>query len=226
MFPFTLILWKFLPELRFIQLPWRWLLCLNAALALLMGMGVRRWLSRALIYAAMLVTLAVVWHWMQPPWWDKAADLEEMHDNLEKGVGYESVEEYVPTRGDVEAVQREGPDVVVEDGTGQIQIDDWTPESKSFRAVVTRPSRLVLHLFDYPAWKAEVNGHPITVETLAATGQTIIPVPPGTNSVHVIFSRTWDRRAGAALSGITFLLMVVFFLLPARKTALVNNGGS
>jgi hypothetical protein len=224
MFPFTLILWKYFPELRFVQLPWRWLLCLNAALALLMGIGVRRWLSRALIYVAMLVTLAAVWHWMQPPWWDKGADLEEMSDNLEKGVGYESVEEYVPTRGDVEAVQRDAPDVVVEGGAGQIQIDDWTPESKSFTAVVTRPSRLLLHLFDYPGWKAEVNGHPITAETLAATGQTVIPVPPGTNSVHVIFSRTWDRTAGAIASGITLLLMVLLFVLPGKR-ALVNNGG-
>jgi len=217
MFPFTLVLWKYLPELRFVQLPWRWLLCLNAALALLMALGVRRWLPRALIYAAMLVTLAAVWHWMQPPWWDKASDLEEMHDNLEQGVGYESVEEYVPTRGDVEAVQRDAPEVVVEGGTGQIQIDDWTPESKSFRAVVTQPSRLVLHLFDYPAWKTEVNGHSVIAETQADTGQTIIPVPPGTNSVHVIFSRTWDRKAGAILSGIALLFMILLFLLPARE---------
>jgi hypothetical protein len=221
MFPFTLILWKYLPQLRFIQLPWRWLLCLNAALALLVTMGVRRWLSRTLVCAAMLVTLAVVWHWVQPPWWDKAADIAEMSDDQKEGRGYESVDEYVPTRGDVEAIQRDAPEVVVEgDGqiqAGQIQMDDWAPESKSFRADVTRPSRLVLHLFDYPAWKVEVNGRPMTTETQAGTGQMIIPVQPGTNRVHIIFSRTWDRTAGAVISGIALLFVVVLFLLPARK---------
>jgi hypothetical protein len=140
-----------------------------------------------------------------------------MSDNLEEGRGYESVNEYVPTRGNVQAIQRDAPEVVVEGGSGQIQIDAWRAESKSFRAIVTQPSRLVLHLFDYPAWKIEVNGQPMTAETLASTGQTIIPVPPGANSVHMIFSRTWDRTAGAVLSGMAILFVVVLFLLSARK---------
>src|SRR5262249_7089517 len=31
MLPFTFVLWQYLPQLRFVQLPWRWLLCLNVA---------------------------------------------------------------------------------------------------------------------------------------------------------------------------------------------------
>jgi hypothetical protein len=221
MFPFTLILWKYLPQLRFVQLPWRWLLCLNAALALLVAMGVRRWLSRALVYAAMLVTLAAVWHWVQPPWWDRAADIQDMRDNLDEG-GYESVDEYVPTGGDVQAIRRDAPEVIVEgDGqiqAGQIKMDDWAPESKSFTAIVPQPSRLVLHLFNYPAWNVKVNGRPMTAETQTATGQMIIPVQPGTNRVRIIFSRTWDRTAGAAISGVALLFMVVLCLLARKKT--------
>src|SRR6267142_1037852 len=98
MLPITFIFWQNLPQLRYVQFPWRWLLCLNVALALLLSMAMRRWLFRLLVYTAMLVALALVWNKLQPPWWDNRADIRELRDNLDEGRGYESVEEYVPVR--------------------------------------------------------------------------------------------------------------------------------
>lgn len=216
MLPFTSILWKFLPELRFIQLPWRWLLCLNVAVTLLMAMSMRRWLSRGLVYAAMLVALAAGWRWVQPPWWDTRADITEMNDNIQEGRGYESVREYIPAAGDLETIQHDAPQVAVEGESGQIQVERWTPEAKLFRVGVAQPARLVLHLFNYPAWKVEVNGQPTATETQNDTGQMMIPVQAGENRVRVIFSRTWDRRAGAAISGLA-LFLIVFLLFLGQK---------
>src|SRR4029077_20333801 len=42
MFSFTLVAWQHLPELGYMQHPWRWLLCLNLALALLVPLAWRR----------------------------------------------------------------------------------------------------------------------------------------------------------------------------------------
>jgi len=39
----------------------------HVALALLLSMAMRRWLFRALVYAAMLVALTLVWNKLQPP---------------------------------------------------------------------------------------------------------------------------------------------------------------
>jgi hypothetical protein len=213
MLPFTVILWKFLPELRFIQLPWRWLLCLNVALALLVAMSMRRWLSRALVYAAMLVALAAGWHWVQPPWWDTRADIAEMNDNIQEGQGYESVREYIPSAGDLETIDHDAPQVAVESDSGQVQIADWAPEKKIFSVGVAQPARLVLHLFNYPAWKVEVNGRPTATETQNETGQMMIPIQPGENHIRVNFSRTWDQTAGAAISGLALLLIALLLFL-------------
>lgn len=211
MFPFTLLLWKYLLELRFVQIPWRWLLCLNAPLALLVSMGVQRWLARCLVYAAMIIALAAVWHRVQAPWWDRAVDIEAMANDQAEGRGYESVFEYLPAGANVEGVSKSAPNISMKGDRGQVQIDNWGPESKSFSVTVTRPSRLTLHLFSYPAWKVEINGHSIDAEAQDDTGQVIIPVQTGNSSVRIIFSQTWDRTLGAAISSAAFLIAFLLF---------------
>src|SRR5262249_28656700 len=72
----TLPLWNRLPELRFVQFPWRWLLCLNVAFALAIVCGLRRWWSRIALGLVTLCVIPVVWHRVQTPWWDNAADIQ------------------------------------------------------------------------------------------------------------------------------------------------------
>ena len=89
MFSISNPLWQYLPKFRFVQLPFRWLLCLNAALALLLAMATRRWLTRALAAAALLTVLLVVGYRIQPPWWDNARDIQEMKEAMLEGAGNE-----------------------------------------------------------------------------------------------------------------------------------------
>ena len=67
---FSFFLYRILPEIRFVQLPLRWLLCLNVAFVLLITLAFRPWLLRGLACAVMLLVLIWVWHRVQPPWWD------------------------------------------------------------------------------------------------------------------------------------------------------------
>src|SRR5258708_2751910 len=69
----TNLLWQHLPKLRFVQLPWRWLLCLNAVLALLLTMSTRRWSLRFLAAGVLLGAVVLAGYRIQPPWWDMAA---------------------------------------------------------------------------------------------------------------------------------------------------------
>ena len=220
MFSFTFSLWQHLPKLRFVQLPWRWLLCLNVPFALLTTMAWRRWAMRAAVCAAMLFVLMVAWHRVQPPWWDTAADINEMLDNQQDGPGYEGTDEYVPTGADPYEIDKNARRVTF-DGAGRsrIEVKQWSAESKFFIADVTSPGKLVLRLFNYPAWRAEVNGHPVAPETHDVSGQLMIPVETGQNQVRITFIRTWDRTAGGIISALTavFVLIVGFFM---RSTSL------
>jgi hypothetical protein len=205
----SLWLYRFLPEMRYVQLPLRWLLCLNVGFALFVAMASRRWLVRALACLAMLAVLLVVGHRVQPPWWDDRGDIAEMVDHQLDGSGYEGIDEYVPNGVDVYEINHDARRVTFQgEGTSRIHITRWAPESRSLTADVSQPGKLVLKLFNYPAWKVEVNNRPVQTESLNITGQMVIPVAAGDHEVQVTFTRTRDREIGAFISFATVILFL------------------
>jgi 6-pyruvoyl-tetrahydropterin synthase related domain len=217
---FSLVLYRMLPELQYVQLPLRWLLCLNVGFALLVTMASRRWLVRALAGLAMLAVLALVWHRVQPPWWDDAGDVAEMEDNQENGVGYEGIDEYAPTGADVYEIKQDARRVSFEgDGSSRIRITQWGPESKSFSANVGQPGKLVVKLFSYPAWRVEVNNRPVQTAALKITGQMVIPVEAGDNQVRITFVPGRDRKIGGSISLATGILIFGALLFNRRSAS-------
>ena len=229
MFSFSFLLYRILPELRFVQLPWRWLLCLNVAFALLLTMASKRWLVRILPAVVMLVLLLWVWQRVQAPWWDNAADVFEMEDNQKTGSGYEGADEYVPNGADPYEIKKDAHRVSFEgEGSSRIHVTEWGAESRSFTANVSQPGKLVLKLFNYPAWIVAVNGRPVETATLEVTGQMIVPVEAGENRVRIIFARTGDRTIGGFISlgtGILLLAGVLFLRRIPRRIPMSNEEG-
>jgi hypothetical protein len=217
-FSFTSFLWERLPQLRYLQLPWRWLLCLNVALALFITMASRRWMVRVLICIAMLVLFGFVWHRVQVPWWEKAEDFAQMLDNQQSGAGYEGTDEYVPVEADPYEINKDASRVALDDNVAadqilQVRIQRWNAESKLFTAEISQPGQLLLRLFNYPAWRVEVNGQIVATTTRSVTGQMLIPVQAGENRVQITLTRTWDRTLGGIVTAVTALLFVIYFAL-------------
>ena len=210
-------LWDVLPKMRYMQFPWRWLLCLGIPFTLLTALGVRRWTSRVALYLAMLCLLAFVWHHFQPPWWDTSADLREMQDNVASGAGYEGTDEYTPAGADASSVDRDKDKdalrVTVEGPAhAAIRVSQWKVEQKIFTAEMSEADKLALHLFNYPAWRVEVNGRQVQTGLREGTGQMLVPVEAGANRVQITFIGTWDRTAGAWISGLAVLFTIMLLL--------------
>ena len=217
-FSFTSFLWERLPELRYLQLPWRWLLCLSVGLALFITIASRRWMVRVLICIAMLVLLGFVGHRVQVPWWEKAEDFAQMLDNQQSGAGYEGTDEYVPVEADPYEINKNASRVALDDNVAadqilQVRIQRWNAESKLFTVEVSQPGQLVLRLFNYSAWRVEVNGQMVATTTRSVTGQMLIPVQAGENRVQITFTRTWDRTLGGIVTAVTALLFGIYFAL-------------
>jgi hypothetical protein len=209
LFPITLPLWNHLPKLRFVQLPWRWLLCFNVAFALLISIAWRRWLPRLLVCATMLAALAFAGHRFQMPWWDRAPEIAALQQSIETAAGYEGTDEYTPVDADGYEISHDARRVTFQGkGMDQIRVLQWAPESRLFTAQVGSPGELVLRLFNYPAWRVEVNGRVVTTGGLDLTGQMTVPVQAGNNQVQITFARTRDRTVGGIVSSVAGLFVV------------------
>ena len=226
--PVSTLFWRFAPKLRFMQFPWRWLLCLSMILSVVVAFGMRRWPARALVCAGAILLIVFSGFRIQRPWWEDADDLQELRDNMVQqnttqpnvgAVGYEGTDEYTPNRADSSAIDRSARRVIV-DGPERagIHVVQWDAESKEFTAEMSAPARLTLHLFNYPAWKVEVNGRVVQAGTRESTGQMLVPVEAGLNRVQITFVRTWDRRVGGWISPVTALL-VLLWLATTRPRA-------
>lgn len=219
MFPLSAVLWKVLPKVQFMQFPWRWLLCLSMIFSIFVAVGMRRWWWRGAVCGLSILVIVMAGHRIQPPWWDNSADLREMQDNMSDRVGYEGTDEYTPVGADPAAINKDARNVTV-DGPAHaaIRVSRWDAESKMFTAEMSAPDQLALHLFCYPAWQAEVNGH--VVETASTDiGQMLVPVEAGMNRVQIRFVRTRDRAVGGWISLITVMSMIVWTLRARRRKA-------
>ena len=214
MFPVAAVLWKYLPKLEFMQFPWRWLLCLSMLFCIFLTVGVRRWWLRAAVCAVSILVIAIAWQRIQPPWWDNAADMREMQDNMADGIGYEGTDEYAPVSADPSAIDKDARKVTVDGpALAAIQVSRWDPEFKAFSAEMSAPDQLALRLFDYPAWHVEVNGRVVQTATREETGQMLVPVAAGMNRVRITFVRTWDRTVGGWISIVSLLSLGTWFVL-------------
>lgn len=206
LFSFTSLLWVHFPKLRFVQLPWRWLLCLGVPLSLFVTVAWKRWLPRLIICVVLLTAIVFCWRYLQPPWWDTALDIAELQRYTTEKTGYEGTDEYVPRAADPTEVAHDARWVTLDGpGNAQFRVLRWDPEIKLFTANVSQSTRLALRLFNYPAWQVEVNGHTVAAQTRELTGQILIPVAAGDNRVEVHFIRTWDRTVGGTISILTAL---------------------
>jgi hypothetical protein len=204
------LLWVHLPKLRFVQLPFRWLLCLNAALALLLAMAAKRWTSRLLACAVLLAAVILAGYRFQPPWWEKASDIRAMDNAVGDGTGYEGTDEYVPAGADPYELNKNLPRVSDETGAPVPSVMmAWGETEKHFTVQAAAPQDITVRLFNYPAWDVVVNGKPTPTRTADVTGLIIIPIAAGNNDVHIHFRRTNDRVAGNVVSLISLAVLAV-----------------
>ena len=222
MLPEAAIIWKVLPKLEFMQFPWRWLLCLSMMFVIFLTLGVRRWWMRFAVCAVAVLVIATAWVRIQAPWWDNAADLREMQDNMTDKIGYEGVDEYTPVGADPTAIDKDVRTVTINGpARGAIHIQRCEPESRAFTVQSSAADQVALRLFRYPAWQAEVNGRLVETSAHQDTGQMLVPIEAGMNRVELKFVRTWDRAVGGWISLVSVSLLSASLVLRRRAPSAV-----
>jgi uncharacterized membrane protein len=220
----TSLLWEFLPKLRFVQFPWRWMSTLAVPFACFLGAATA---SRSLPLitvnhkprliaalwimptAVMLVGSAIFF--VRHTWWDPD-DVPTLQSALTSGQGFEGTDEYDPIGDDHYNLPPKVPPQAVlltpadSPGTTSVALPAspvilrWTAEDKLVRLDTPTPARLALRLLNYPAWHIDLNGTVARPLPAAENNQMILEVPAGRSLVHITFTRTGDRIAGGILT--------------------------
>jgi hypothetical protein len=214
------LLWQWLPKLRFVQFPWRWMSILAVPFAYFLAAAVAKRRFRWIWLGAVLVLLAAMaTFFVRTTWWD-SDDVDTLRAGVAAGTGFDGVDEYdpvgddhynLPAKAARAAILADSSDVAA---GGTILVQHWTATEKSLRVTQREPARLALRLLNYPAWRVEANGSPVVPDSATDSGQMVLELPAGESHVTVRFVRTADRTLGGILS----LLSVLFALFWIART--------
>jgi uncharacterized membrane protein len=216
MIPVSAPLWKYLPKLRFVQFPWRWLFSLNTGCALLLGavLAVARPRQRKWALASggviFLVLLAVVHAFGGRP-----GKITSMQSLAQQKGGYTGFPEYTPPGGAIRENSASELFQVSEERRVKIHLRRRNAESLIFDCNAEQASQVRIALSFYPAWGAQVNGQP--VQPSQQDGLLVVAVPAGQSEVRINFVRTPDRLLGGILSLIGLAAVLLVAAPPGAK---------
>jgi len=211
-------LWNFLPKLRFVQFPWRWISILAVLASCFLAFVVEKrrgwiWFAGVLLFTIPLAHFLIV-----NTWWDED-EMPTQRDAIVSGHGFDGTDEYDPVGDDhldlpldaplAKALPADSADTFTP--RAQIRVDRWTSEQKWIHVVAQSDARIALRVLNYPAWRVELNGQPIHPERMDDVNQMVVPVNSGASEIRVVFTRTLDRTIGNAVSALSSLFLVCLF---------------
>jgi hypothetical protein len=251
MFPISRPVWNLLPEMPFLQYPWRLLEAVEAPMAIFFVAAVWQAGRSA---RAVVVTTCGAWFLAATVFagtcFFQVCDDEDavapMLGAYHAGAGFEGMYEYEPPGGDDSSVAMGLPDAcLVSDPSavlGKADPDNpesnpvWSadqnscqatfttvggaranPEHRTIRATIPHFGYLVLRLLSYPVWRVRVNGQLATTLHRRNDGLMAVPVPQGPVDLTVDWVSPPDVLAGRWVSGVSVLVLTVFWLQQRRR---------
>ena len=197
--------WQFVPELAFLQFPWRLLAITGVLLGLtlafaLRGLPLNRWAAAGLCLAlAAGLSLPFAGQFTQTcdPG-DAPADLARQ---FQAGTGVEATDEYTPEPADNDVLHPGSPPFWLGASPDQPAPKGASgPAPRQLTVRLSRPEYLILNLRDFPAWQVMVNGESARDRPERDDGLLTLSLPPGEDRVAVRERLTPDHIAGDLLS--------------------------
>ena len=244
--PLSTPLWRFTPQLAYMQFPWRWLLVLAPVAALFVAGGIaHRMRTPLLITVAAILCAASIVICTRPfhQYCDEEDNVSAQLALMQDGSGQEGTDEYTPHDDDNAEVDQDMPEVRVlaspaaeEPDSGKVQNPEYQPDpnaerhatvtvaqwSSEHRAVVLNTPAAgyaVFRLMDYPAWMIRQDGTIVRQHPHRDDGLLTISVPAGRSEIDIRWHTTPDIWFGRIISLLGFCVFVfVWYRERTRQT--------
>jgi hypothetical protein len=243
MLPISIVVWEYVPGMRYLQFPWRLLgpanlmlaVCAAGSLLLLPSGRWRHLISAAGLLAVLAFSLPVLY----PPMWspdfggvapqDIIAWEEESY-----ALGTTSTGDFLPVRaalGTIYPVQslvdsytRPGPVDRVNRAAllkeARVEVVEQRALYDRFSVYMPKESVFRLYLFYFPGWRAYVDGEEVEINVSKPEGFITFFIPQGEHDVVVRFEDTLPRTVGWVISALGLVgLIVAVLLMPSSLSA-------
>lgn len=243
--PPSLPLWNHLPKLRFLQFPWRWLVVLEAPMAIMLAAALwprsvsQRWKFCVVAVAVLVTSMFYATRTFFRPC-ASGADLPTLLARHSSGKGFWGAYEYAPPGTDNSLVPTGLPDLCL---TAKSDVDlgiapnpnadpIWrqvqgsciataaatlrTPEHLRVSMTAAQAGFAVLRLRTFPAWKISLNGKPVATLQTREDGLVAIPVAPGLAIITADWSTTPDVTIGRYVTLLAFVALAILWFVERR----------
>lgn len=240
--PGSSFVWAHLPNLKYLQFPWRLLAILAAVFSLALVPLLRR--LRLPTTATLTIAAVVVAGLSQlgSHLYRQGCDPDDLpsfaRQAFDTGHGVPATDEYTPVGADNDFDRTDNPGYWLSSGDvngyapGTIpNPNEITPDydapipfdqtlaaraPQHLHLTLTQPEVLVFNLRDYPAWHVLRNGSELQHHLQRQDGLIAVPLPAGASAIDIRWQPTNDQELGLGLSGYTLIVACVM-LWRSRK---------
>ncbi|KKQ96297.1 MAG: hypothetical protein A3C27_02465 [Candidatus Levybacteria bacterium RIFCSPHIGHO2_02_FULL_39_36] len=211
--PFSIILWKNIPIMAYIQFPWRLLSAVVLITAFLAGALVhaalykkKKKLQIVIFIALIFSPIALSIGYAKAPFYHKRNDIHYLtRSNFKDGTN--SPGNSFNTRWLMGAPKKRKDKIEVLSGSPKIKITEFKSISYSFTIDSKENSKLLINTAYFPGWAAEINEKRTNISE--NEGRMVLALPSGTNKIRVFLDNTPIQK----LSYIYFLASTLILVL-------------
>jgi hypothetical protein len=222
--PLSAPIWNHVPEMAFLQFPWRLLAILATICALAIAAAFSRltWSTASTGVAALAIATALTiaaYHLFQQRCYveDTAPSRLAL---FQSHAGTDPTDEYTPSTADNDALKPNAPPYWLATDPNSEVPSAARPGMAALHLTVNAPlpEFLILNLRQYPAWHIDRNGALEPERENRDDGLIALPIPAGASTFDIRYVLPLDEWIGDAIS-LTGLLVLLSLLIPRRATA-------
>lgn len=223
--PASTLIWKYTPQLLYLQFPWRTLSIEGAVAALLFALSLSAWKSPRIVTTtttAAILLFCIPYastHYRQ--FCGTNENVSTLFNNVNSNEGDWPTDEYTPQPADNDALARDTPPFWLAPTPGSTPVYGAYDgiivviTSSPYRTLYMVPAEhapfLILRHRWYRGWHLRVNGQEVAPADTRDDGLTVIALPTSTAAeIELAYHWTADQWLGLAISILALLLLYLF----------------
>lgn len=213
-------LWRVIPELKYLQFPWRFDAVLGAAAAVFLALALHRLPRRSSVAIGAGLAICLIGGAMGNRLYRQFCRATNGVPGLvaafHEGALHDPTDEYTPATCNPAELGHDNPAAWIAPAPGATAPQPEMGQDPAslgtrlhFSVLSAQPAYFVINLRDYPAWRVSLNGKLIVNRPHRNDGLIVVPIPAGSSAIRIRYALTPDYVAGCVLTLLAALLLPV-----------------